>query len=272
MKYFLSLLVLPIVVFAQPSVLHYDINKDKYLHSKNINQTRPIASITKLMTAMVVLDSNPNLHEKLSLSKKVKSSLPRQQFSRIDLLNAMLVKSDNGAAETLAENYPGGRKVFIEEMNRHAFSYGMISTRFDDPSGLSSGNQSTAIDVATMVNKAGSYKLIRAISVQKQIIIDAKFKKKIRKIVLPNTNTHILVEFDTVVVSKTGFTNPAGFCVALMVEQKGTRTVIVVLGANNKYDRIRKVEHVIYNDVVDSDIKEIDTKPFEPLTVETPIM
>ena len=57
-----------------------------------------------------------------------------------------------------------------------------------------------------------------------------------------------------------------------MVEQKGTRTVIVVLGANNKYDRIRKVEHVIYNDVVDSDIKEIDTKPFEPLTVETPIM
>ena len=262
MKYFLSLLVLPVAVFAQPSVLHYDINKDKYLHSKNINQTRPIASITKLMTAMVVLDSNPNLHEKLSL----------QQFSRIDLLNAMLVKSDNGAAETLAENYPGGRKVFIEEMNRHAFSYGMISTRFDDPTGLSSGNQSTAIDVATMVNKAGSYKLIRAISVQKQIIIDAKFKKKIRKIVLPNTNTHILVEFDSVVVSKTGFTNPAGFCVALMVEQKGTRTVIVVLGANNKYDRIRKVEHVIYNDVVDSDIKEIDTKPFEPLTVETPIM
>ena len=91
MKYFLSLLVLTVVVFAQPSVLHYDINKDKYLHSKNINQTRPIASITKLMTAMVVLDSNPNLHEKLSLSKKVKSNLPRQQFSRIDLLNAMLV-------------------------------------------------------------------------------------------------------------------------------------------------------------------------------------
>ena len=176
MKLFLSLLLVSLNVLAQPSVLHYDINKDKYLHSKNINQTRPIASITKLMTAMVVLDSNPNLHEKLSLSKKVKSSLPRQQFSRIDLLNAMLVKSDNGAAETLAENYPGGRKVFIDEMNRHAFSYGMISTRFDDPTGLSSSNQSTAIDVATMVNKAGSYKLIRAISVQKQIIIYAKFK------------------------------------------------------------------------------------------------
>ena len=182
MKYFLSLLVLPIVVFAQPSVLHYDINKDKYLHSKNINQTRPIASITKLMTAMVVLDSNPNLHEKLSLSKKVKSSLPRQQFSRIDLLNAMLVKSDNGAAETLAENYPGGRKVFIEEMNRHAFSYGMISTRFDDPTGLSSGNQSTAIDVATMVNKAGSYKLIRAISVQKKLLLMLSLKRRLERL------------------------------------------------------------------------------------------
>lgn len=272
MKLFFSLLLVSLTAFAQPSVLHYDLNSNKYLHNKNINQTRPIASITKLMTAMVVLDSNPDLQEKLSLSKKVKSSLPRQQYTRISLLNAMLVKSDNGAAETLAENYPGGRSVFIGEMNRHAFSYGMISTHFDDPTGLSSSNQSTAIDVATMVNKAGSYKLIRAISVQKQVIIDAKFKKKIRKIVLPNTNTHILVEFDSVVVSKTGFTNPAGYCVALMVEEKGSRTIIVVLGANNKYDRIKKVEHVIYNDVVDSEIKEIDTKPFEPLTLEMPIM
>ena len=272
MKYFLSLLVLPVVVFAQPSVLHYDLNSDKYLHNKNINQTRPIASITKLMTAMVVLDSNPNLQEKLSLSKKAKSSLPRQQFSRINLLNAMLVKSDNGAAETLAENYPGGRDAFMREMNRHAFSFGMISTRFEDPTGLSSNNRSTAIDVATMVNKAGSYKLIRDISVQKQIIIDGKFKKKVRKIVLPNTNRYILVEFDSVVVSKTGFTNPAGYCVALLVEEKGKRSVIVVLGANNKYDRIKKVEHVLYNDVVDSEIKEIDTKPYEPFTLEMPIM
>ena len=157
-------------------------------------------------------------------------------------------------------------------MNKHAFSFGMISTHFDDPTGLSSGNRSTAIDVATMVNEAGSYKLIRAISVQKQVIIDAKFKKKVRKIVLPNTNTHILVEFDSVVVSKTGFTNPAGFCVALMVEEKGSQRIIVVLGADNKYDRIKKVEHVIYNDVVDSEIKEIDTKPFEPFTLEIPIM
>ena len=272
MKIFFFLLFVSFGVLAQPSVLHYDINKEKYLHNNNINQTRPIASITKLMTAMVVLDSKPNLQEKLTLSKKVKSSLPRQQFSRLDLLNAMLVKSDNGAAETLAENYSSGRKGFIEDMNRHAFSYGMLSTHFDDPTGLSSGNQSTAIDVATMVNKAGSYKLIRAISVQKQIIIDAKFKKKVRKIVLPNTNRHILVEFDSVVVSKTGFTNPAGFCVALMVEEKGTRSIIVVLGANNKHDRIKKVEYVIYNDVVDSDLKETDTKPFEPLTLEMPIM
>ncbi len=258
--------------FAQPSILHYDIDKEKYLHSNNINQTRPIASITKLMTAMVVLDSKVNLYQQLRLSKKGKSSLPRQLYSRLDLMNAMLVKSDNGAAETLAENHLGGRKLFIEEMNRHAFAFGMISTRFDDPTGLSSGNQSTAIDVATMVNKAGSYKLIRAISVQKQVVLDAKFKKKIRKIVLPNTNKHILVEFDSVVVSKTGFTNPAGFCVALMVEQKGVRSVIVVLGANNKYDRIKKVEDVLYNDVVDSELKEIDTNNFEQYFLETPIM
>ena len=247
MKYFLSLLALPIVVFAQPSVLYYDIDSEKYLQNNNINQTRPIASITKLMTAMVVLDSQPNLQEKLILSRKVKSSLPRQQYKRIDLLNAMLVKSDNGAAETLADNYPGGRRRFIEDMNRHAFMFGMISTTFDDPTGLSSSNVSTAIDVATMVNRASDYKLIRSISVQKQVTIDTKFKKRIRKIVLPNTNAHILVEFDSVVVSKTGFTNPAGYCVAMFIEERGKRRVIVVLGANNKHERIKKVEHIFYN-------------------------
>jgi serine-type D-Ala-D-Ala endopeptidase (penicillin-binding protein 7) len=247
MKYLFILLFVSINAFAQPSILYYDIGSQKYLQNNNINQTRPIASITKLMTAMVVLDSTPNLQEKLCLSKKVKSSLPRQQYRRIDLLNAMLVKSDNGAAETLADNYPGGRQKFIEEMNRHSFLLGMISTRFDDPTGLSSSNQSTAIDVATMVNRASEYDLIRAISVQKQVTIDAKYKKRIRKIVLPNTNTRILVEFDSVVVSKTGFTNPAGYCVAMFVEEKGQRRVIVVLGANNKNDRIKKVERIFYN-------------------------
>ena len=254
MKYILFLLVLCTNAIASPSVLHYDADKQIYKHSKDIDQVRPIASVTKLMTAIVSLNSMSNVNEELMLSKRarsVKSSLPRQKYRRLDLLSAMLVRSDNGAAETLAENYPGGREAFIREMNMTAKSLAMYNTSFSDPTGLSNQNTSTAIDVAKMVSSAGGYGLIRQLSVKKQIEIETKYKKKIRKIVLPNTNRPILVEFDDVIVSKTGFTNPAGYCVALLVQKQNSKDIIVILGANNKKERIKKVEQIMYNDLND---------------------
>jgi len=254
MKYFLLLLVLCTNAIASPSVLHYDADKQIYKHSKDIDQVRPIASVTKLMTAIVSLNSMSNVNEELMLSKRarsVKSSLPRQKYRRLDLLSAMLVRSDNGAAETLAENYPGGREAFIKEMNMTAKSLAMYNTSFSDPTGLSNQNISTAVDVAKMVSSAGGYGLIRQLSIKKQIEIETKYKKKIRKIVLPNTNRPILVEFDDVIVSKTGFTNPAGYCVALLVQKQNSKDIIVILGANNKKERIKKVEQIMYNDVND---------------------
>ena len=160
MKYFLLLLVLCTNAIASPSVLHYDADKQIYKHSKDIDQVRPIASVTKLMTAIVTLNSMTNVNEELMLSKRarsVKSSLPRQKYRRLDLLSAMLVRSDNGAAETLAENYPGGREVFIRRMNETARSLAMYNTSFHDPTGLSNQNVSTAVEVAKMVSQAGNY-------------------------------------------------------------------------------------------------------------------
>jgi len=237
----------------RPSVLLFNVTEDKHIYNDNINVTRPIASITKLMTAMVTLDYDKNLSRHLMLSTRVGGSLPRQKYSRLDLINAMLVRSDNAAAETLAEDYPGGRKAFIKAMNDHARQM-QLSAKFADPTGLSRQNTGTASDVASLFDVASGYWVIRDASVQKQVVIDAKFKKKVRKIVLDNTNKPILFEFDNVIVSKTGFTNPAGWCVGLVVVKDNKKYVVVVLGAKSKRKRADAIDEVLYNYVVDIDV------------------
>jgi len=256
MKYIIGVvLVLSSFCYAaeRPSVLLYNATDDRHVYNDNINVTRPIASITKLMTAMVTLDYDKNLSRQLMLSSKVGGSLPRQKYSRLDLINAMLVRSDNAAAETLAEDYPGGRKAFIKAMNEHATKL-QLSAKFADPTGLSRNNTGTASDVASMFDIASGYWVIRDASVQKQVAIDAMFKKKVRKIVLNNTNKPILFEFDNVIVSKTGFTNSAGWCVGLVVVKDEKKYVVVVLGAKSKQKRADAVDEVLYNYVVDTDM------------------
>ena len=256
MKYIIGLfLAIASSCFAadKTSVLLYDVTDDKHVYNQNINVTRPIASITKLMTAMVTLDYDKNLTRKLMLSSRVGGSLPRQEYTRFDLLHAMLVRSDNAAAETLAEDYPGGRKAFIKAMNDTARQHQM-SANFYDPSGLSRNNTGTASDVATLFDIASGYWVIRDASTLKQVAIDAKFKKKVRKIVLNNTNKPILFEFDNVIVSKTGFTNAAGWCVGLVVVKDEKKYVVVVLGAKSKRKRADAVDEVLYNYVVDTDV------------------
>jgi D-alanyl-D-alanine carboxypeptidase len=105
-----------------------------------------------------------------------------------------------------------------------------------------------------MLSHAANYLIIREISIQKQIAIEAKFKKKIRKIILNNTNKPILFEFDTIVVSKTGFTNSAGWCNALIVEKNKKRYAVVVLGSPNKKARTKIVENMMYNHINDNEI------------------
>jgi D-alanyl-D-alanine endopeptidase (penicillin-binding protein 7) len=267
----------------EASVMHLDISENKVEYNKKISDVRPLASITKLMTAMVSLDYDDDLNRLVELKPLASTSLPVRKYTRNDLFHAMLIRSDNGAAETIASDYPGGRKMFIEAMNKKALQIGMLNTYFKDPTGLSSSNTSTAINVANMVMAASYYSVIRETSIKKQALFEAMYKKKIRTIRLKNTNQPLLFEFDQIIISKTGFTNPAGWCVALMVEKKEkvileegfiervTRWikqepkeddyvthhhVIVILGAKNKQDRIDKVKQIMYNEILDTDIQE----------------
>ena len=238
---------------SEPSIIHFDVSENKVMFNQNISDTRSIASVTKLMTAMVALDYSTDMNKQLNLVRKVKSSLPPKSYTRGELFEAMLIRSDNAAAETLASDYPGGRDAFLKAMNKKTCDLGMNSTYFKDPTGLNMGNISTANEVVNMVIAASNYPTIKNISIRKQTLIETKFKKKIRKIVLYNTNRRVLFEFDNVIVSKTGFTNPAGYCVAIMVEQNGRKHVIVILGAKNSKERVDTVKEIMYNNIIDGE-------------------
>jgi D-alanyl-D-alanine endopeptidase (penicillin-binding protein 7) len=269
----------------EPSVLHYDVSENRIVHNQNVNQVRSIASITKLMTAMVSLDYSTDMNKQLKLIRTVSSSLPTRTYTRHELFEAMLVRSDNAAAETLASDYPGGRKSFIAAMNIKAVALGMHSTNFNDPTGLSVKNVSTASEIANMIIAASSYDMITQTSIKKQILIESMHKNRLHKILLRNTNRPILFEFDNVVVSKTGYTTPAGFCVAIVVEQKEQvkkevtrmqeviayisfkpvqreetvthRHVIVVLGSKNPKERVDRVKQIMYTNALDTKISPI---------------
>ena len=234
------------------SILVLDVNSNKPQYVLNGEQVRPIASITKLMTAMVTLDYDKDLGRKLLLSSRVLSSLPKQYYTRHELLNAMLVRSDNAAAETIADDYPGGRSEFVKQMNLHAKMWDMHNTAFLDPTGLSVFNVSTVYDVANMIQTASSYWFIRETSVKKNVAIDTQAKKKTRTINLNNTNQPLLFKFDNIVISKTGLTNAAGWCISLFVSQKDKDYVIVVLGSKNKNERTATVKDIMYSHVLDS--------------------
>jgi D-alanyl-D-alanine endopeptidase (penicillin-binding protein 7) len=233
------------------SIIHVDLNQDSIIKGQNIDQVRALASITKLMTAVVALDHSTNMEKKLTLSSKAGSKLPRREYTRGELFHAMLIKSDNGAAETIAADYPGGRDKFISDMNIRAMMMGLKNTHFNDPTGLSSGNVSTAEEVSHLVVGAAFYPMIRDVSIKKESTILIQVKRKDRPVVLSNTNRVLLREFDSILLSKTGFTNPAGFCVAILIEHpvknEIRHQVIVVMGAKNTTQRVDTVKRMMYH-------------------------
>ena len=257
MRYLLLtlLFVFSTVHARESSVYVYNETLDRVEHQHRSTEFRSIASITKLMTAMVALDHSVDMVKRLPLNTKIKSSLPVGQYTRQELLDAMLVRSDNAAAETLAGDYPGGRKEFIWRMNQQAREWGINAT-FRDPTGLHPGNMATAGDVGTLAAYAASYAIIRDASVKKTVAFERKFKKRLRKIQLNNTNRPILMEFDNIITSKTGFTNAARYCVVLVVEHEKQRRVIVVLGERNKARRIDTVQDIMYNHVLDQNLQD----------------
>jgi D-alanyl-D-alanine carboxypeptidase len=200
------------------------------IDQQNIESKRPIASITKLMTAMVVLDSNSNLDEKLD-----KVNLTRRQMIQLSL-----VKSDNRSAALLCKFYPGGWNACIESMNRKAMKLGMCDTSFDDSTGLSRNNISSAKDLIRLVKEAEKYPEIVEASQTSNLKIKTKKKKWT---VVHNTNP-IIGHRHHFIVSKTGFTNPAGGCIVMMLDTRIGRRIVVLLGSRNMRTRIPEAEFI----------------------------
>jgi len=191
------------------------------------------------MTAMVALDHDRDLQRKIKMPGS--ASIPAGMYTREELMTAMLVGSDNGAAEALAADYPGGRRAFVRAMNAKAEKIGMTYTRFADPSGLSSQNLSNASSVSSLIQVSALYPFIRAVSAQKEISVEARR----RTIMLDNTNKPLLYDFDEILMSKTGYTNAAGWNVALIVEKYAQRFSVIVLGATTKDQRLEITRELI---------------------------
>jgi len=230
----------------EPSVLLYNITDSTVVHAEHTQIVRPMASITKVMTALVSLDLQQDPNGKIVIYKGLGGILPKKAFTRQEILMAMIVRSDNSAAETLARDHPQGRDAFLKAMNVKAQQLGMHNTHFDDPSGLSKLNTSTALDIMVMLRAALANETLRNLGVIQRTEIVVEGKKKPVKVLVQNTNVTLLEQFNSIVFSKTGLTTPAGWCVALVLDENHKNYALVVLGAKNKEHRKKIVERTVY--------------------------
>ena len=224
-------------------VLNQTTNTPSYFY--NSEAPCSMASITKLMTAMVVLDVvQQNLQQKIQLKNFY---LGRKEFTVEELLDLLLVRSDNYVAEILSRNFLSNRDEFISAMNRKAKQIGMTSARFVDPSGLDYRNQASAQDIATMALVASEYSSIHKAGSKKEIAVKVGSKKGTKVVKKINTNYTILNEFNNIFLSKTGTTDAAGKCVALVVKYLNQTYVVVVLGKPNRIQRDQEIRKILHS-------------------------
>ena len=233
---------------AEPKIrsnaaLVLDQQSGEVLYGKNAQAIVPIASITKLMTAMVVLDANLDPGEKILITKadidSLRGSPSRLRvgtvLTRDDLLRLALMASENRAASALARNYPGGADSFVRAMNLKAQRIGMNGSHFADATGLSSRNVSTAEDLAVLVRSAHAYPKIREYStaISYSVSVGSKYH-------LDFFNTNRLVGSDSwdIGLSKTGFINEAGRCLVMQATLAGRAVIIVLLDSWGRLTRI----------------------------------
>ncbi len=215
----------PLPITAQ-SWLVADQN-GKVLQGENTQAIRSIASITKLMTVMVVLDAKQDLDERVN------------QYTRRELIQLAMIKSDNTAAQKLCEYYPGGTNSCIYAMNFKARSLGLSETKYSDPTGLSVFNVSTAEELIKIVMEASNYYEITQASNTGQV----KIKLKKHWFIFNNTNP-IIGKRHFFVVSKTGYIRASGGCIVMMIDTDIGRRIVVVLGSKNIKTRIPEAEFI----------------------------
>jgi D-alanyl-D-alanine endopeptidase (penicillin-binding protein 7) len=222
------------------AVLLFDYNTNKIVDGRDVHVQFPIASITKLMTVYAVLESKVDLEEKVKvvpLAVEQSHNLKNGTLvSRRELLTLALIASDNKAARLLAESHPAGYAEFIALMNFTAKSLNMNSTYFNDPSGLSVFNVSTAWDLHLLNNAINKYSIFSDAAMSKTASPQVETKVgKIYKFIIRNTSA-LAGEYD-LLVGKTGFTNAAKWCISMQVRSNGVKFDVIILGSPNKQIR-----------------------------------
>jgi D-alanyl-D-alanine endopeptidase (penicillin-binding protein 7) len=253
----LFLAVVTMTAAAQPirdpklkssSVLIIDQNDSTVLYSRHADVAMPIASITKLMTALVVLDAKQPLNEPLQISESDRD-LPKSAGSRLslgtslsrgDLMHLALMSSENRAAHALGNNYPGGMSAMVAAMNAKAVTLGMAHSHFVDPTGLSSENVASPEDLAKLVIAASHNPTIRAYSTDKNYTV------KVHRHLVEFRNTDNLVANPTwnIVVQKTGYITEAGKCLVMAAVINGRSVIIVLLDSLGKYTRVADAKRI----------------------------
>ena len=227
----LSALLFAYNAFAVNITAHSWLETDyqgNLIEGSNITEVRSIASITKLMTVIAVLDNNQNMQEKLG------------KYTREQHIQLALIKSDNNSAKVLCDNFPGGRFECIRYMNEKAQYLGMYRTKFVEPTGLSPMNISTALDLLSLVFESSHYPEI--VKASQTAILNIQTGKKTQS--FNNTNP-IVGKRHIFIVSKTGTTNAAGGCIVMMVDTDKGRRVVIVLGSKNGKVRIPEAEFIV---------------------------
>ena len=230
------------------SVLVIDQKNSSVLYSRHADVPMPIASITKLMTALVVLDAKQPLNEPIQLTNADRN-LQKSDFSRLavgttltrgDLMHLALMSSENRAAHALGNNYPGGMPAMVAAMNAKATALGMTNSHFVDPTGLSSENVASAEDLAKLVIAASHNPTIREYST------DPSYAVKVRRRLVEFRNTDNLVKNPTwnIVVQKTGYITEAGKCLVMGAVIEGRSVIIVLLDSFGKYTRVADAKRI----------------------------
>jgi D-alanyl-D-alanine carboxypeptidase/D-alanyl-D-alanine endopeptidase (penicillin-binding protein 7) len=234
--------------FASQHALVFDEDTGQILLEKDAHAVVPIASLTKLMTAMVVLDAKLDMDQLISIDESdvdtLKNSSSRvpvgATLSRRTVLELALMSSDNRAAAALARTYPGGHPAFLRAVREKLDGLGMRDTSIEEPTGLSPNNRSSAADLVKMATAAGHYPEIARITTSTEDLIDlngqtAQFR---------NTNRLVGRQGWDIHLSKTGFTREAGRCLVMRVEAAGKRVVMVFLNAKETALRVLDAENV----------------------------
>jgi len=231
------------------NVVVLDAAEDRQIYAKAADEVTPIASVTKLMTAMVTLDAQQALDENLDIDAAdfdyLKGSHSRLRegttLSRREMLRLALMASENRAAASLARHYPGGTSAFVTAMNFKALSLGLKHTHYSDPTGLSPQNVSTASDLAKLVQAAAEYPLIREYTTTPSYMVELDTG---RSLGFNNSNALVKNQAWDITLQKTGYIREAGKCVVMLVNIASKPVVIVLLDSMGKYTRIADAQRV----------------------------